>query len=469
MAYDMFEIDTVNPLSAPVFATDCSFPITNLIKFMPPDDVVANLPMMIGNWANDTVSPQIVSESYAVVTSGETADGCNLPVVTSDLTTCDWKAPNMAKIGVQTEALNILDMKDDFCRRRRINPNSLTIFDRNGNFAPGQPFAIDFWSWSARTIINAHAKLFYHSTLVGDSAVVGADGRPRQFDGLYTQLTGGWDNASGSPGNCDSTLNTEAVLDWGALTGMPGGAPPNAKTALGATVTIWGQTFNVDEGLTLPEVLERYWFDKVEHDWTANRGGVTQWEFHAPWGSHACMARAAACIQPCAPSEAIAYINDSDLRDRFARMVGNPKAVTLWPSNRVIPWLQTNLIEDNTIRLGPRTIGGIPTYGMMLDNLDRYFSNLTGVTIDGGYGYPPSMGGLPPMTSPVVRENIEEMALHWDMHKTSPFCFVASILMIAGLLATARHLWLRIDNVTCTNWLEDRSLNITVDAVALDS
>jgi hypothetical protein len=368
----------------------------------------------------------------------------------------------MVEIGLQSETLNIREMKNDFCYRRRVNPDSLLIFDRSGNFAPGAPFAMDFLGFVMKTLTNAHAKMVYHSTLVGDNA------NDFQFDGLYTQLTGGWANATGSPGNCDADLNTEAVIDWGALTGLPGGAGPGEKTAAGVTVTIWGQTFDVEAGLTLPEVLDRYWFSKVEHDWTANRGSVTQWELHMPYGQWGCAARAAACIQPCSPNEVVAYINDADLRDRYIRMAAD-KAVTLFPSQRRLPVMESNLMPANTWRLGPRTIGGIPTYGLWLDDMNRYFSNLVGVTIDGGFGYPPAQGMMPPITAPDLRNQIEDRAIHWDMYRTTPKCFEASVMVVAGLLVAARHLWLRIDNVLCENWLESRTLNLTVDGVAIDA
>lgn len=462
MAFDMFEVDGVNPLSAPVFAADCYFPITNWLKYMPPDDVMANMPIRIGNWANNTKAPQLITESYAVVTSGVTGDNCNYPTVSADMTSCDWQVPNMVEIGLQSDTLNIMEMTDDFCQRRRVNPDSMLIFDRSGGFDPGQPFAMDFLGFVMKTIVNAHSKMVYHSALVGD------DANTFQFEGLYTQLAGGWANASGSPGNCDSNLNTEAVIDWGAMVGQPTGAPPDAKTADGATVTIWGQTFDVEAGLTLPEVLDRYWFAKVEHDWTANRGSVTQWELHMPHGQWGCAARAAACIQPCAPNEVVAYINDADLRDRYVRMAAD-KAITLFPSQRRLPVFESNLIAANTWRLGPRTIGGIPTYGLFFDSMDRYFGNLVGVTIDGGYGYPPGQGAIPPITAPDLRNQIEDRAIHWDMYRTTPKCFIASVMLRGGLLVAARHLWLRIENVTCTNWLESRTLNLTVDGTAIES
>lgn len=463
MAFDMFQIDGVNPLSAPVFATDCSFPITNWIQYLPPDDVLANMPIRIGSWADGTIAPQVTGATYAVVTTGVDADNCNFPEVSADMTSCDQVVPNMAEIGVQSDLLNIREMVGDFCRRRRILPNQLCVFDESGNFAPGlDAFGNDrlFFNFVMNALITAHANMLYHSALVGD------DSNDFQFDGLYTQLEGGWGVASGSPGNCDADFNTEAVIDWGALTGLPGGAGPGEKTAAGGTVTIWGTTFAVEEGLTLPELLDRYWFPKVEHDWTANRGGVTQWELHMPYGQWACAARAAACIQPCSPNEVVAYINDADLRDRYIRMAAD-KALTFFPSQRRIPVMESNLMPANTWRLGPRSVGGRPTYGLFFDDLNRYFANLGGANIDGGYGYPDQQGFWPPVISPDIRNQLEDRAIHWDIFRTTPKCFRASLMAVAGMIVCSRHLWLRINNVTCGNWLETRPIPVTVDGVAL--
>lgn len=462
MAFDMLTIDGVNPLSAPVFATDCAFPITNWITYMPGDDVLQNMPIRLGNWADGTIAPQIVSASYAIVTTGAVSDACTFPVVSGAMTTCDQVVPNMAEVGVQSDLLNIREMAGDFCRRRRILPEQLCVFDQSGNFAPGEDvmFGRPFFNFVMNELITSHATWLYHSALVGD------DSNPFEFDGLYTQLTGGWGVASGSPGNCSADLNTEAVIDWGALTGIPTGAGPGEKTAAGATVTIWGTTFDVEAGLTLPEVLDRYWFSKVEHDWTANRGGVTQWELHMPYGQWACAARAAACVQPCSPNEVVAYINDADLRNRYIAMNAD-KAITFFPSQRRLPVFESNLMPANTWRLGPRSVGGRPTYGLFFDDLDRYYSNFGVATIDGAYGYPSQTGFFPPITAPDIRAQLEARAIHWDIFRTTPKCFRASIMAVAGMIVCSRHLWLRIDNVNCANWLDARPFNVTVDGTVL--
>lgn len=460
MAFDMLQIDGVNPLSAPVFAADCSFPVTDWSQHVPPDDVLANMPIRIGNWADGTIAPQINGVSFAVVTTGVTDDDCNFPVVTADMTSCDQVVPNMRVVGVQSPVLNIRTMIGDFCRRRRILPNQLCIFDQSGNFAPGDELGLGFRDFVMDTLTRTHAQLVAHHALVGD------DSNEFEPDGLYTQLTGGWANASGSPGNCDTDFNTEAVIDWNDLTGGTGNASPNDLTIDLKTVTIWGETHDVPAGLNLVQLLERFWFDKVEHDWTANRGTVTQWEMHMPHGMHRCLAEAATCIQPCAPNEAIAYINDLDLRDRMTRSI-NSKAITMYPTNRVVPTMESNWMPANTLRIGPRTVGGRPTYGLFFDDLDRYFTNLGGIALDGAYGYPPNGGLFPMMNAPDLRNQIEDRAIHWDIYRTTPLCFTASIMAVMGVIACSRHLWLRIDNVSCPTWYDARTTNITVDGVAL--
>lgn len=463
MAFDMLQIDSVNPLSAPVFAQDCSFPITNWIQYVPPDDVLANMPIRLQSWPDSTTAPQITGVSYAIDTTGVGVDNCDLPVVTADMTSCDQVVPNMKFIGVQSPSLNIRDMREDFCRRRRILPSQLCLFNPDGSFAVGEDVALSraWFNFVMNTVVNAHAMQLYHSALVGD------DSATYEFDGVYTQLEGGWGNVSGNPGNCDTNFNTEAVIDWADLTGNgPNPAPPEAKTVDGATVTIWGTSFDVDADLTLPEVLERYWFDKVQHDWTANRGGVTQWEMHMPYGMHACIARAASCVQPCAPSEVVAYINDADLRDRYARML-NDKAVTLYPSNRRVPVFESNLMPANTIRLGPRSVGGRPTYGLFFDDINRLFTQMGGFDFEGGAGYPTPMGFFPPASAPDIRTQLESAAIRWNIFRTSEICFRASVLALAGVIVCSRHLWLRVNNVKCTNWLSARPLPITVDTVVL--
>jgi hypothetical protein len=425
-----------------------------------PDEVLMNMPIGMGYWPNGVSAPQVIGHNYAIDTSTVTADNCNLPTVRYTMSTCEMVAPNMREIGLETSDLNVMELTEDFCRRRNILRNQLCIFDQNGNFAPGQPFAMNFATWAMQVTYEAWAQIVARSALKGDDANV------NEFDGLYTQLTGGWLQSPSSAQPCPSGQNTEQVIDWGDLTGTPGvPAQPDAVTVAGKTINLWGSNITIPAGYNLAQFLERFWFDTVEWNWTAFRGGVTQWEAHSRFGFQRCLAELSACMQPCKDCPP-SVISDPDLRVRFANAVNN-KLIKFYPSGRVLPVFETNYMPANTLRIGPRSVGGRPTYKLFWDNIDRYFAILNGVDYGGAYGVPPEETMM--IDADYTKLNFEQMTIRWDFIRKTQKCLRGSLLSKLGMLVCSRHLWLRIDNVTCDTTIAFPVCepNITVDGVKL--
>lgn len=440
--YDIVQIDGVNPLSASVFNPDCSWPITDWTQKCPPDQVVGNMPSRLGYWVAGTRQPMIIDGRYDISTGTVTADNCHSPQVKYKAKSCEMIAPSMREISLETEQLNVMDLVADYCYRRNVLQDQLCPFNPDGSFNPGVPWSLDFAQWVMAETYQAWAYMLAHTLMVGD------DSKINQIDGFYTQLRGGWQVSPNSVNPCPNYFNTEQAIDWKTLTGSAGPARPDAQTIAGQTINLWGTNVSIPAGMTLPQLLERYWFDMVENYWTRSRGGVTQWEMHSRLGFAQCMAETAACMQPCGNTCPPNVISDPDLRARFA-LASNTDLIKLYPSGRVIPNFGTNFIEPNTMRIGPRQVGGRPTYQMFWDDISRYFSILSGGSdYGGGYGRPQSPN--PPLwDSMPPRYDLEGRAIRWDFLRTTTKCLQGFLLSRIGILVCSRHLWLRIDNVTC--------------------
>jgi hypothetical protein len=446
--------------SASFFNRDCHFPITDLIKRCPPDEVMANIPTMLGAWADGTIAPSITDYDDIIDYVTNAADECRAAIVRSEMTTCELLVPDQACMTLETPQLNWKDLYTRFCRSRNILPGQMCVFNPDGSLAIGQPYTVDFIRFSLTTLSRAMAKILTRNVLIGD------DANPNEFDGVYTQLDGGWlPSPQGVEQTCGDEFNIATVIDWNALTGGTGCASPDDVTIAAQVVNIWGVDCPIPEGLNLAEFLEDFWIEKVNVEWANAFGGVDAWEAHVRHGQAKCLINAAACMQPCSLD---ASLFDTGLRDRFRRMrLSN--LVQLYPSGTTFPMLQTRYIDENQMRFGPRSVGGHPTYGMFFENMDDYLAQLSGVggLYGSGRGFvPPTKDTLLPITQDFLNFGFEDSAIFWDLFKETAFCVRASMMACAGVITCGRHLWLTVNNVccedTCITQCDERLTLITV-------
>ncbi len=435
--------------SASFFNRDCHFPITDLIKRCPPDEVMANIPTMLGAWADGTVAPAITDYEDEIDFTINGADECRAAVVRSRMTTCELIVPDMACMTLETPQLNWKDLYTRFCKSRNILPGQMCVFNPDGSLAIGQPYTVDFIRFALTALSRAMAKTLTRNVLIGD------DAQQNQFDGIYTQIDGGWlPSPQGVGQTCGDEFNLATVIDWNALTGGTGCSGPDAETTgtdLQRTITIWGETCIIPAGMNLAEFLEDFWIEKVNTEWANAFGGVDAWEAHIRHGQAKCLINAAACMQPCGLDAS--NIIDPGLRERFRRL-RLTNMVELYPSGTTFPMLQTRYMGDNQMRFGPRSIGGHPTYGMFFENMDDYLAALSGVggLYGSGSGFvPPNPDTLLPITQDFLNFGFEDSAIFWDLFKESAFCVRASMMACAGVITCGRHLWLTINNVCCEN------------------
>jgi hypothetical protein len=447
--------------SASFFNRDCHFPITDLVKRCPPDEVMANIPTMLGSWADGTVAPSITDYDDIIDYVTNAANACRAAIVNSEMTTCELIVPNMACMTLETPQLNWKDLYTKFCRSRNVLPGQMCVFNPDGSLAIGQPYTVDFIRFSLTTLSRAMGKIITRNVLIGD------DANQNEFDGLYTQLDSGWNDTTNVDNpSCGDEFNIATVIDWNVLTGGSGCAGPDDVTIAAQSVTIWGVVCPIPEGLNLAEFLEDFWIEKINVEWANAFGGVDAWEAHIQHGQAKCLINAAACMQPCGLSAS--NILDPGLRDRFARL-RTQNMVQLYPSGTTFPMLQTRYMGANQMRFGPRSIGGNPTYGMFFENMDDYLAQLSGVggLYGSGSGFvPPSPDTLLPITQDFLNFGFEDQAIFWDLFKETAFCVRASMMACAGMITCGRHLWLTIDNVccedTCITQCDERLTLVTV-------
>ena len=451
MSTTIVDINGADLRTSPIFMRDCHFPITDWVKRCPPDEVVANIPTLIGSWEDGTIAPAITGYTDEIDHTVNAGDDCRLPVVSTMVDACDLIAPNQQELGAESPQLNWSQLKTDFCKSRNILPGQLCVFNSDGTLNMGDPYVIDFIRFSLEAISRVLGKLITRSSLIGDEA------NPAEFDGMYTQIDNGWD-AGATP--CGAEFNVGQVIDWNALTGGTGCASPSDTTIAGQTVNIWGVDCDIPEGMNLAELLEDLWIEKVSLEWADAFGGVDMWEMHTGYGQAKCMINAAACMQPCSISGEF----DPTLRERFQRLRTN-NLVELYPSGITFPVFQTRYVGDNQIRFGPRSIGGRPTYGLFFDNIERYLDMFpAGGLYGNGRGF---LGDgedfLTPITQDFIDFDFENQTIYWDIFKETAKCVIASMLTHVGMLVCSRHLWLRVDNVCCESCVTvcDERLTIT--------
>lgn len=439
-------LDGVDILAAPVLFRDCAFPITDARKYCPPDDVLQNFPVFIGQWEDDILAPAISTQEITIDASGLTEeDPCETAIVTTDLDSCALVAPNQKKIKLRTGTLDWTKLIAKFCKQRNISKAQLgTIILPNGQFDLGNPYTPNFARFAMAAVAQALMKVISESVLTGDFS------NRFQVDGLYTQLAGGWSNPQSGTA-CPATINLRQTINWSTLTGGNGSTPasPDAVTTA-QNVTLWGVSRAVPAGLNLAEFLEELWFPGVEKNYTDAAGGVSMWEAHVPVGAASCFLKTAACMQPCQ----ITGEFDPDLRERYRRMRVN-KLAELYPSGRSFPLLESAGVAANHMWIGPREIAGRPTYGAFFVDLNQYFNQLGPMANQYGKGYGlPDGDELLGELSDTLDIPFESQAIQQDVKKVSVDCVEFALMAIYGVLAVSRHLWLDISQVACASFVD---------------
>lgn len=436
---------------------DCAMPITRITKRMGTDEVLMNMPVFLGYWEDNTTLPVELGQAIDIDTS-VVADDCDVAVVDADLTEGELIAPNMRKIKLASKVMQVDQLIPAFCRQRRILQRELgLILNPDGTINAGNEYAVDFARFALATVSKAMAQLLAQRIMRGDES------EEFGIDGLYTQFTNGW--AQGTP-TVPSYLNEALVIDWGALTDATGPTTPDDVTAAGKTISLWGEIVDVPAGINLAELIEDFLIPAIEVHWTDSEGGVSAWEFHVPPGQKRCMLNTAACIRPCSGMN-IDF--DADLRALLSNLRARD-VVRLFPSGREIPMWESPHVEDNVMWFGPRAVGGSPTYGVVFQDMNELFSaiGVLGSTYGQGNGYFNADEPLLTDYRDGMEGPFEARAVHNDIHKVSIDCVQASLMVKAGVLAVARHLWVKFTNVTCATFVTNVNSGVTIDGEAIE-
>ena len=453
MTTSIVDLNGVDLRSTPLFYTDCSMPVLNWIKHCPPDDVIRNFPIVVGSWNSGTVVPAITDIQVDIDLSTVCDPDCDSATVMTTLDGCELMMPDMKEIPLSTKQLKLTDWKNQFCRPRNIAPDRFCVFNRDGTLNEGEELIIDFAAMALTGLKMAMAQLISRTALVGDFS------NPFEVDGLYTQIDNGW--APGNFGDCSDEVNVGVEIDWAALTGNTECTSPDAET-IATTITIWGEDCQVPSGLTLAQFLEDIWIPKVRAHWTDRHGGVDAWEFHVGYGAGKCLLNNSACMQPChtCGSQSCVTHDDVELRSRFADQ-HRTGVVELYPSGTRIPVLETKWMEGNTLRLGPRSIGGFPTYGLFFQDIDAMLPEFPS-SYGTGFGIPEREQQFPMIKEDVVDFPLEERTLYWALTRENLRCFKAEMMSCVGVVSCWRHLWLKITNVCCCECIGGCDDSVTI-------
>ncbi|MBX3016040.1 MAG: hypothetical protein KF832_31250 [Caldilineaceae bacterium] len=431
------EIDGVDIRSAGVLNRDCAFPITNLSKRCPGDQIFQNMPIYFGGWPDGTVAPAITAVRHEITDQASCApcvpDGCRNPVVKTVIDACEMFAPNMRCIGLDTQVIEWRDLLTHFCRQRGLARNEVTIFGPNGELDYARPWALDMVRFALKGVWDALGRL------VVDTVVNGDYSSPWQIDGILNQIENGWSPVAGNA--CADEFNKATVIDWAVLTGL---AEPTADdvTIAGQTIDVWGVTLDVPEGLNLAEFLDDMWIEKIRTEGVC-RGDITDWEAFTAWGQSKCLASTAACMRPCDGCD-----DDPAARQRLKdfRMM---RHVELYPSGVEFDMKESRAVEPNTLWFGPRTIDNNPTYALFVDAIDNYLTMLPNDPFDRIARMDMMSDGMPGICENNWRTEIEERGVFIDLHRVGDTCVQGTTKICIGALATARHLWLKVENLYC--------------------
>ena len=223
----------------------------------------------------------------------------------------------------------------------------------------------------------------------------------------------------------------------------------------GKTVTIWGETFAIPEGINLAEFLDDLWIEKIDAEGMCE-GMVDMWEMHVYPGQAKCIQNTVNCMKPCTSCD-----DDPESRERLSDFRKN-QMIELYPSRIPVPIIQSRSMTQNTMRFGPRMIDGEYTYGLVLDDIDKHLSMLPVNPWNRLETNHMEQKESSFLCAEDWRDDIEEKAMFWDLYPVSSTCVQGSVQLCAGMIVTNRHLWLRIDNVGCSSLIGDCDTDITV-------
>lgn len=447
------EIAGVDIRSAPILNRDCAFPITNLSRRCPGDQIFENMPIYFGGWEDGTIAPAITDVRHTVTPPGGSCapcvpDGCRNGTVATQIDACELLAPNMKCIGLDTQVLQWRDLLTHFCRQRNLARNQVTIFGPNGELDYSRPWALDMVQFALKGVWDTLGRL------IVDGAIAGDYSEAYQIDGILTQIENGWTPSPSTP--CADEYNVAQVINWATLTGKD---QPTADdvTIAGQSIIVWGVPYSVPAGLNLAEFLDDLWIEKIRTEGMCS-GDITEWEMFAAWGESKCMANAAACIRPCSSCD-----DDPMARERL-RNFRNGRMVELYPSGLEFKMLESRNVAPHTLFFGPKTINGNPTYALFVDGIDSYLSMLPNDPFD--RISPVDVMGMGMDSPSICEENwrmeIEERGVFVDLHRVGDNCVQGTTQICIGALATARHLWLKVENIYCATLIGDCDSPVTV-------
>lgn len=441
----IFAVDGVNAWSAPVFYRDCSAPITQLKQWQPDNQVAKNFPVFLGWWPNNRVAPSITKQEIQIDISG-LATECDAAVVTASASSCEFIMPNMKEVKLESPMLNLMEMLEPICAQRNILPQTMAgmIFNADGSVKEG--------TYYSQNIVNAalHAQRIAAQWVFTKYAQIGDSAEVFQVDGLYTQLENGWtagDIDCGDEFNVAQSINWFYLTDEAAVASSVGSSSPDAVTVTGKTVTLHGVSYDVPAGLNLAQFLDRFWFRYIHQGFTYPYGEV-MWEMHTHSGEDYCLRESIACIQPCGNDSNF----DKEVRQRWVD-VHNTDIMTLKPSGQSFALLQSPEVDSGTYWLGPRSIGGTPTYGLAFQPLAPYWTQLGEATrqlYGQQFGQWEAEDMLIWEDQTFIQQNFDDIAFLTDVYKQSMSCLKAGMMFKYGVVASARHLWLKITGLGCS-------------------
>jgi hypothetical protein len=134
--------------------------------------------------------------------------------------------------------------------------------------------------------------------------------------------------------------------------------------------------------------------------------------------------------------------------------------IEFFPSRTKVRVKQSRYMPANTLRFGPRTIDRNPTYGLFIDLVDDYLSMLPTDPFDRFKFRGNEEVSF--LCSDDWRNEIETRGVFWNLKAVDAKCVQGTSQICAGMLATARHLWLRIDHVYCGSLVDSCPSPITV-------
>lgn len=457
----VFALDSIDHYSAPIFARDISFPITNLRAFRPKNQVAEKMPIFMGWWNDATKAPSIQDQHIDINVSA-IADDCDAAEVSSSAETCEYIAPAMKKVKLKTKVMDIDDIMQSMLgvRQRNIDPDTLgnQVWDANGNFKAGNPYHQHLLKKALADLKHSMEFIFTTYSQTGDAANI------LQADGLYTQLDGGWtvgDTDCGDKFNLAQNINwfwltDAAATDANDTSGVSG---PDATVLAGKTVTIHGDTRDVPEGLNFAEFLDEFWIEYIETTHTHPYGEV-DWEMHVKYGEKRRMRETVTCMQPCGNDSNF----DSDVRRRW-KDYDKKDIMVLEPSGYEFAMCQNPELADGVAYFGPRSIGGEYTYGLFFQAVNQYYvDSLRGHDM---YG---TQEGMPDGKDPfiwqdetLIKTQFENSAFRFNLTEPSPFCIQGWAQFKYGVLVSQRHLWLKVIGMSANRtFITDPGTSVSV-------